>query len=335
MPQACEDDEAQEGDVSVIDRSYSATAECRGRFNLYALKRSGEFWGRTMAARGLDHIVHAVRDLDAVANLYRKLGFVVGARNKHPWGTHNHIVQLPGFFIELLTFAEPDKLGNDGFSKLFAAFNRDFISRGDGLSLLVLESKDTQDDERAFEKAGIAQSKVMKFEREGKRPDGSPVKVAFSLTFAKDQAAPDIQFCTCQQHCPENFWNPAFQQHSNGAVAVRTVAMIADDPERHRSFASAYTGSDKLFVQPGEISAVLPRGALSIMTPDRFAAEFGGPRPSAGNRLHAIRFAVSDIGKTRATVQQSAVKIRDHRDGFVVDAADAMGAVLSFEPAAK
>ncbi len=72
-------------------------------------------------ARGLDHIVHAVRDLDAAADFYRRLGFTVGARNRHPWGTHNHIVQLPGFFIELLTFAEPEKLGDDGFSINFAA----------------------------------------------------------------------------------------------------------------------------------------------------------------------------------------------------------------------
>ena len=67
-------------------------------------------------ARGLDHIVHAVRDLDAAAELYRHLGFQVGARNRHPWGTHNHVVQFPGFFIELLTLAEPDKLDSDGFA---------------------------------------------------------------------------------------------------------------------------------------------------------------------------------------------------------------------------
>ena len=53
-------------------------------------------------ARGLDHLVHAVRDLDAAGELYGRLGFTVGARNRHPWGTHNRIVQLPGFFIELL-----------------------------------------------------------------------------------------------------------------------------------------------------------------------------------------------------------------------------------------
>jgi catechol 2,3-dioxygenase-like lactoylglutathione lyase family enzyme len=53
-------------------------------------------------ARGLDHIVHAVRDLDAAAELYRGLGFTIGARNRHPWGTHNHIIEFAGVFIELL-----------------------------------------------------------------------------------------------------------------------------------------------------------------------------------------------------------------------------------------
>src|SRR3981081_976642 len=93
-------------------------------------------------ARGLDHIAHAVRDLDAAAALYERLGFVVGTRNRHPWGTHNRIVQLPGFYIELLTVAEPEKLGSDGFSNLFGRFNQSFLSKQEGLSLLLLESDD-------------------------------------------------------------------------------------------------------------------------------------------------------------------------------------------------
>src|SRR3989442_6145144 len=106
--------------------------------------------------RGVDHVVHAVRDLDAAAALYRRLGFTVGARNRHPWGTHNHIVQLPGFFVELVTVAEPEKLGSDGFSVLFGAFNRDFLARGEGFSLLILESGDAAGDADAFRQAGIA-----------------------------------------------------------------------------------------------------------------------------------------------------------------------------------
>src|SRR5215831_14064878 len=156
-------------------------------------------------ARALDHIVHAVRDLDAAADLYRRLGFTVGARNRHPWGTHNYVIQLHGFFIELITLAEPEKLGSDGFSTLFGAYNRDFAMRHEGFSLLLLESKDARGDAAVFSAAGIGVSEDLRFEREAKRPDGSSVKVGFSLAFANDAGTHDIHFATCQQHYPENF----------------------------------------------------------------------------------------------------------------------------------
>src|ERR1700748_186037 len=109
-------------------------------------------------ARGLDHIVHAVHDLDAAADLYRRLGFQVGARNTHPrnWGTQNHVVQLPGTFIEPLALADTAEMAPHGprlFS--FGAFNRDFLKQGQGLSMLVLEGRGAPDAE-AFHAAGIS-----------------------------------------------------------------------------------------------------------------------------------------------------------------------------------
>jgi catechol 2,3-dioxygenase-like lactoylglutathione lyase family enzyme len=243
--------------------------------------------------RGLDHIVHAVRDLDAAAELYQSLGFTVGARNKHPWGTHNRIVQFPGFFIELLTLAEPDKLGDDGFSILFAGYNRDFIARGEGLSMLILESRDAHADEAVFRDKGIAASKDMCFEREGKRPDGATVKVGFSLAFAEDKRAPDIHFCVCQQHYPENFWNPAFQNHANGVQSIAGVVMVADDPAEHRDFLLAFTGADQAETTADGLHIALPRGAIDLMTPSAFSRRFGlaAPDTSHGARLAAMRFA--------------------------------------------
>src|ERR1700756_257064 len=137
--------------------------------------------GREVRAlpRGLDHVVHAVRDLEAAAELYRRLGFTVGARNRHAWGTHTPIVQLPGFFVELLTVAEPEKLGSDAFSALFGTFNRLFLKEREGVSLLILESGDAADDAAEFRAAGIGVSDALHFEREGKRPDGATVKVGF------------------------------------------------------------------------------------------------------------------------------------------------------------
>jgi Glyoxalase-like domain len=53
--------------------------------------------------RAIDHLVVASREPDAQAALYRRLGFQVGARNRHPWGTENHIVQFENSFLELIS----------------------------------------------------------------------------------------------------------------------------------------------------------------------------------------------------------------------------------------
>jgi len=242
--------------------------------------------------RGLDHIVHAVRDLDVAAALYRDLGFTVGARNKHPWGTHNHVVQFPGFFIEILTLAEPDKLDGGVFSQEFGIYNRDFAARHEGLSMLVLESKDSAGDAASYRAAGIAASDSVRFEREGRRPDGTPVHVAFSLAFARDKAASEARFFTCQQHYPENFWNPAFQSHANGATGIGEIVLVAPEPSRHRNFLLAYTGAAAATPEGDGFRIALPRGAIEVLTPHAYTLRYDLSPPDTANgpRLAAMRF---------------------------------------------
>lgn len=284
-------------------------------------------------ARGLDHVVHAVRDLDAAAGLYRRLGFTVGARNRHPWGTHNHLVQFPGFFIELLTLAEPDKLGADGFSMLFARFNQSFVTRQEGLSLMILESHDAIADASAFSQAGIAASEAMTFEREGKRPDGTPVKVGFSLAFARDAKAPEIGFATCQQHFPENFWNPAFQQHPNTASGIAGAVLVAENPAKHRAFLSAFAGVPEFRAASNGVSVVTPRGQVDVMTPTAFRDEFGAAAPdvSSGARLAALRFNVSNPQALATALHAGGIEFASHKGRVVVAPVNAMGATLAFE----
>jgi hypothetical protein len=281
--------------------------------------------------RGLDHIAHSVRDLDAAAALYRRLGFTVGARNRHPWGTHNHIVQLPGFFVELVTVAEPDKLGTDGFSRLFGNFNKAFLERHEGLSFLILESRDAAADAAEFRAAGIAASDVLRFEREGTRPDGSKVKVGFSLAFARD-ATTEIGFASCQQHFPQNFWSPALQQHSNGVIGIGGAAIVAENPSDHHIFLSAFTGERELVATSGGITAHTPRGDLTIMDPAAFHTRFGiAPPPAADKaRLAALRFAVRDPQALARTLGANGVSFDLHMDQVIVAPEAAMGAVLAF-----
>jgi hypothetical protein len=286
-------------------------------------------------ARGLDHIVHAVRNLDMGADLYRRLGFTVGARNRHPWGTHNQILQLPGFFIEVLTVAEPDKLGDDGFSTLFGDYNRRFLEKNEGFSLLILESTDAAADARVFAAAKIAASDTMRFEREGKRPDGSPVKVAFSLAFARDTLAPAHNFAVCQQHYPENFWNPAYQRHANEVVAVGGVVMVADNPSDHHIFFSALAGERELQSTSAGITVTTPRGDIQVITPAAFADHFGvaAPDVTAGGRLAALRLVSSDMTATDNALSSGGFSPVRRMGRLVVPPDQALGAALVFEAA--
>ena len=286
-------------------------------------------------ARGLDHIVHVVRDLDAAANLYRRLGFQVGARNRHPraWGTQNHIIQLPGTFIELLAVVDESGIVPHTprhFS--FGAFNRNFLASGEGLSMLVLEGRGAADTE-AFRVAGIGDYELYEFEREGKRPDGTPVKLAFALAFASCLVAPDIGFFTSFQRYPENFWNPAFQVHANTANAVAGVVLVARDPHQCSSFLATFAGAESRLTEGG-LTIKTPRGDIEVMTPDTFMQRFGvtPPDTSRGPRLAALRFTVADASLLDAVPAEAGIAGLFAGNTTVIGRDDAMGAILVFEP---
>jgi hypothetical protein len=274
--------------------------------------------------------VHAVRDLDAAGERYGALGFTVGARNRHPWGTHNRIVQTPGFFVELLTVGEPALIPPArprAFS--FGAFTQEFLARREGLAMLVLEGKGVADAE-AFRAARIGDFDVFDFEREGRRPDGSPVKVAFSLAFAADRQAPDTGFFTCQQHHPENFWNPAFQSHPNTVSGVAGVVFVAENPADHHVFLKAFAGVSDLKSTSSGITIETPRGEIQVMDPAAFGLHYGTAPPdvSRGLRLAALRFFARDMQVARAILKDAA----EHRGKLVVGPQAAYGATIAFEP---
>ncbi len=285
---------------------------------------------------GIDHIVHAVRDLDAAAEFYQRAGFTVGARNRHAWGTHNRIVQFGNAYIELLEIAEPEKIPPHGprtFS--FGAFNRDFLGLCEGFSMLILNSRDAVADARGFKASGIGDFEVFDFSREGKRPDGSVVKLAFSLAFAQDSTSPDVRFAVCQHYFPENFWNPAFQIHANGARRVPGAVLVADNPADHHVFLKAFTGVSDLHSNSLGITATTENGEIEIMQQVAFRDLTGvALKPSGeGMTLNALRFAVADIAEVEAHHRANGILSRRHAGRLVVSPDIAFGATLIFEAA--
>jgi hypothetical protein len=280
-------------------------------------------------ARGIDHVIHLVRDLDAAASVYEKLGFLVSSRNKHPFGTHNRIVQLDGSYIEILEVAEPEKIQGEGGPTSFAHFHRDFLARnGEGLTGLVLSSANAVGDQKQFDKAGFGGFQTFNFGRTGKRPDGSDAELAFSLSFLREPASSDVMTFVVEHKTPENFWFPELQRHVNGASGISCAVLTAESPTDHQYFLQAFTGLRDVRSTSLGVTAETPRGEVQITEPRPFEDAFGTKaRSSPGLRFGAVIFG-GDGKRMREAVSKSGIAARESHGRLVVHA---HGAVLAFE----
>jgi catechol 2,3-dioxygenase-like lactoylglutathione lyase family enzyme len=287
--------------------------------------------------RALDHVTHVVDDLDGAAEFYRRLGFTVGARNRHSWGTHNRIVQLDGFYLELLAVAEPELIDSDaehaGLARYFGAFLRDALARGQGLALLVLSSDDVAQDALEFARAGIARTAELPFTREGRQADGTVAHLGFSLAFVSDPLSPFTGFAVMRQHNPTKFWSRSLQAHPNGAHTANGVVLVADNPSDHHIFIEAYTGQRELHSTSVGLVARTPRGVVEVVEPVAFADRFGVVPHVEGDAmtLAGLRIGVLFAQRIEYHLKEAGVPYERRGKALIVGPETAFGATLVFE----
>lgn len=288
----------------------------------------------TTAPRGLDHLVIGVRDLDAAGALYERLGFRVGARNRHPWGTENRIVQFPGSFLELISVGDAGAIEEPRPGRFsFGAFVRDALARAEGMSMLVLESSDAKADNLAFGTAGIGAFEPFSFERWARRPSGQEVRVAFSLAFADDPEAPECGFFVCEQHEPQNFWNPDFQRHANGATTLSAAIMVTDDPEKHRAFLSAFSGGAEILEGNEDFVVDLPRGRIDVLDAEAASAIYQTPPDPTPARFLGFCVSVPALEPVAERLHEAGIAFAQGEERIVVPPEAALGCVIAFERA--
>jgi catechol 2,3-dioxygenase-like lactoylglutathione lyase family enzyme len=311
--------------------------------SLPALRGDGQggWWPRpeTLMPGGIDHLVLCARDLEAARAFYARLGFTLTPLARHPFGTGNSLVQLKDrSFLELLTVMDAAAIPpmRPGYFS-FAAYNRDFLARQEGCSMLVLESFDAAADARSFRAAGLGDFEPFHFERPAKLPDGSVAKVAFSLAFAVHPAMPEAVFFSCRQHAPELFWKPDYQRHENGAAEIDEVALVAADPLSLAGTLEAVTGIPAASASDGLLVRTA-RGSLRALAPAAFARRYAGAEPpplDRGPRLAGCRLSVEDLPALRSRLAQSGLRFSEGQGSLVIPPGDAFGLALAFVQRSK
>lgn len=284
--------------------------------------------------RGIDHLVIAVDDLTAARDRYARLGFSTTPLGRQPWGTGNHLLQFPRNFIELVGVINPAELVpmSDGHFS-FSAHNDQFLRRREGMSMLVLSSDDARADADEWRARELHVYEPFHWSRQATLPDGSESTVAFTLTFVTHPLMPEIAFFSCQQHNPEAFWKPEYQQHENGAMAVSAVTLVDDEPARHKAFFSSLLGSVDVDESSDALSIRCARGVIHLQSPQRFAARYPGARSATvaeGTALRAATLAVSDLNRVARCLEGNGVDYTRSDSSIQLSDRQCCGVVLEF-----
>ena len=248
--------------------------------------------------RGLDHLVHAVHDLDRCKASYEQLGFTTTPNALHPWGTGNSLIQFDRNFIEILNLAQPEKISAVAAGEFsFGDFNRRFLTRHQGMSMLVFSSTDARADQAHWAAGGLKTYPVFDFSRAATLPGGDQVTVAFTLAFVTHPQMPDAAWFVCQQHFPEHFWKPQYQQHRNGARAMQCVWMQARNPAQFKDFLAQLFTEGQVTEQDGGITLELDYGRVALRTAQALAEKFPRlplPADTNGPRFAAVSVAADE-----------------------------------------
>ena len=149
----------------------------------------------------------AVRDLDAAASDFGRLGFTLTPRGHHSIGSQNHCIMFGATYLELLVAPIPHP-----WLDYYRAF-------GEGLAAIALSTDDAA--------ATYAQLK----DKGARAPTdlSRPVEGGVArFRLVQIESAPQLFFV---QHLTRQFvWRPEWQKHANGARELVHVSLSAKKP---------------------------------------------------------------------------------------------------------
>jgi hypothetical protein len=248
-----------------------------------------------LAVKGINHLVVASHDLEALRSAYQALGFAVKKRGGLPFGISNSIVQLQGSYLELLSVTGDVPEHSPGHFS-FGAFNRDYLARHEGSSMLVLDTTDARADIASWREAGLQAYEPFDFSKMATMHDGEKVNLSFSLAFVSHPAAPWFRLFACQYGQPEFYTQPQYLNHSNAASTLQDVWITGETAPDLADFMSKVTGASS--VRKGADLTVLQTltGAIILARPNAFEAAFGVPAPHPEDGPHLAGFTIGCHG---------------------------------------
>lgn len=277
------------------------------------------------AIREIDHLLTYVRDLDAAASAFRRMGFTLSPLSRiEAMGISNHLVLMrqgiPGFanYIELMAAHDRARLPPPMVKVL---------SGSEGIKSMVLGTEDAVAAQQVMLKHGFAAAPPVHVKREWQIAPGQSVFPEFDVLLPVD--AP-LAFNACRYFNVELYLRPEWLEHANGAQRIRAVfAVAADVGAIARLYGDLFEAPTR---QTADAASTAPgRVDLEVMSAeaveDRFGLAVAAPRDAA---YLGYLVEVASLDVLRSCLAAGKVACRDQGDTICVDPADGFGNLIAF-----
>jgi catechol 2,3-dioxygenase-like lactoylglutathione lyase family enzyme len=276
----------------------------------------------------LDHVGFIVRDLDAGAARWARLGFrlsprgpqmgrVPGQSEMGPWATSNRCAMFQRGYLELIGVTQA------GNFNPWAAF----LDRFEGIHITAFRCDDADAAYAALTARIDGFDPPLQRQRDAPFNGGTKL-FRFRNIFSQDDRYPEGRFIVIEHQTPDVIWQDALMTHPNGAVGFEEVVFCADPaaPTMRRLAGVTGVASNRgRFDLPGG-------GRVSVLDRAGFADRFpGAAAPPALPAAAAIVVGVADLERTRAILNAAGVDLNAQQsDTPWVPADIANGGVIAF-----
>jgi catechol 2,3-dioxygenase-like lactoylglutathione lyase family enzyme len=269
----------------------------------------------TNGIAGIDHIIIAVRELEAARRGWARLGFTLTPRGRHiGQGTANYCIMFGRDYLELLGFVERDE---------HAHRLETFLAQREGpMSVAFTPENNAEATADALAARGLHPSLPRALGRALELPEGT-VTPRFSLLNLPTQETPSLDCFICGQLTPELVRRPEWLTHPNGVTGIAAVHLVTEDPA---ALAPAYRrlfGDDRVATTVRGVEVDTGRNTLVFARPALSGADI--PPPA----ITALELRIADRAATEAYLKRAGIAFMSLPDGrLAVSPGEANGTSL-------
>lgn len=254
---------------------------------------------------GIDHAVVIVRDLDAAADNWRRLGFTLSPRGTHSahMGTGNYTIMLDPDYIELLGVLAPTEHN---------APTRALLEQREGIERVAFTTLDAAAGADELRARGLVPLGPTDFERPVSMPDGTQSAAKFrTFQWPVAEAPAGMRIFACQHKTRQTVWIPELMQHANGARRLRRVLLVSPDPAADAAHLARLIDGTTRTEADGAVA--VPSGGeradFVFMSGPQLGRRYGGvPLADLPERGAAGLVIAADLGQARHALGAAGIR---------------------------